>query len=222
MKKWRCTVCGYIHKGDEPPDKCPVCGADKSLFEEVVETAEETADAAAAETPDPPPETPPEEPAKSDPENPPVGRFGEPYQLLIGQMLKHHAHPISTHIPNGVLPITFLFLLLAMVTGSKSLDTAAFCNLIMVVLTIPVVIFSGFVEWRHRYKGIMTGQFKLKIACAAVVAAGTLILVLWRIASPDVLTATSTGRNLFVFIGLITVTAAGIAGFIGGKLVFKD
>ena len=28
MKKWRCLVCGYIHEGEEPPDKCPVCGGE--------------------------------------------------------------------------------------------------------------------------------------------------------------------------------------------------
>ena len=32
MKKWVCTVCGYVHEGDAPPEKCPVCGADKSKF----------------------------------------------------------------------------------------------------------------------------------------------------------------------------------------------
>ena len=37
MKKWKCTVCGYIHEGDAAPDQCPLCkvGADK--FVEVVE-----------------------------------------------------------------------------------------------------------------------------------------------------------------------------------------
>jgi len=30
--KWRCTVCGYIHVGDEPPDLCPVCGAGSEKF----------------------------------------------------------------------------------------------------------------------------------------------------------------------------------------------
>ena len=36
-KKFRCTVCGYIHEGAEAPEKCPLCkvGADK--FVEVVE-----------------------------------------------------------------------------------------------------------------------------------------------------------------------------------------
>jgi rubrerythrin len=32
MKKWKCTVCGYIHEGDKPPLKCPQCGADMYQF----------------------------------------------------------------------------------------------------------------------------------------------------------------------------------------------
>jgi rubrerythrin len=32
MKQWKCTVCGYIHEGKEPPDVCPVCGAGKYQF----------------------------------------------------------------------------------------------------------------------------------------------------------------------------------------------
>lgn len=32
-KQWRCTVCGYIHTGENPPEICPVCGVDASFFE---------------------------------------------------------------------------------------------------------------------------------------------------------------------------------------------
>lgn len=31
---WICTVCGYVHEGDSPPEICPVCGAAKELFEQ--------------------------------------------------------------------------------------------------------------------------------------------------------------------------------------------
>ena len=31
-KKWKCTVCGYLHEGPEPPESCPRCGADASEF----------------------------------------------------------------------------------------------------------------------------------------------------------------------------------------------
>ncbi len=32
MKKWRCAICGYVHEGPEPPDKCPVCMAPAEKF----------------------------------------------------------------------------------------------------------------------------------------------------------------------------------------------
>lgn len=39
-KKFICTVCGYIHEGDEAPEKCPLCNAPKSKFKEVPRDAE--------------------------------------------------------------------------------------------------------------------------------------------------------------------------------------
>ena len=43
MKKFVCSVCGYVHEGDAPPDSCPVCKVDKSRFNEQSAGAVETA-----------------------------------------------------------------------------------------------------------------------------------------------------------------------------------
>ena len=32
MKTYICKVCGYVHEGDEAPEKCPQCGAPKEQF----------------------------------------------------------------------------------------------------------------------------------------------------------------------------------------------
>ena len=34
MKKWVCTVCGYVYEGPEAPEICPVCKAPKEKFAE--------------------------------------------------------------------------------------------------------------------------------------------------------------------------------------------
>lgn len=34
---WKCSVCGYIHDGDQPPEKCPNCGAPREKFEKLPE-----------------------------------------------------------------------------------------------------------------------------------------------------------------------------------------
>lgn len=37
MKKFVCSICGYVHEGSEAPDKCPQCNAPKEKFIEKVE-----------------------------------------------------------------------------------------------------------------------------------------------------------------------------------------
>jgi hypothetical protein len=32
---WQCGVCGYVWDGEEPPDRCPKCGAAKKRFAEL-------------------------------------------------------------------------------------------------------------------------------------------------------------------------------------------
>ena len=40
MKKlFKCTVCGYMHEGEDAPDSCPKCGAPKEKFEELSQEA---------------------------------------------------------------------------------------------------------------------------------------------------------------------------------------
>ena len=34
MKKFVCTVCGYVHEGDSAPESCPICKAPASKFVE--------------------------------------------------------------------------------------------------------------------------------------------------------------------------------------------
>ena len=40
MKKFICTVCGYIYEGETAPEKCPMCKAPASKFKELEESAE--------------------------------------------------------------------------------------------------------------------------------------------------------------------------------------
>jgi len=197
-RKWECTLCGYIHEGDAPPDQCPVCGAGSEYFKEIVESAGETLTEAALA---------------------PEGAASESKPgFLRAQVMKHHLHPISVHTPNGVLPAALVFLALAVVFGVSGFEMAAFFNLVFVLLTMPFVIATGFIAWQDRYKGVMTKIFGLKIGASIVVTATLLALVVWRLVDPEV--ATSAGRWTYLVICLVSVGAAGLAGHMGGKLVF--
>lgn len=215
MKKWRCTVCGYIHTGDEPPEKCPVCGADKSKFVPVEQSVDDGGKAAGKSRAEGSAAPGPDEKSgdKYEPaENP---RRANLYESITGLMVRHHAHPISVHVPNGVIPVTFFFVLAAAVFGITGLEKAAFYNDLAVLLSLPVVIFSGYNEWKKKYNGGFSSLFIIKFAAAGLVCLTVLMAVGWHMVNPG-----ATGG--FIVIHLAMLAAAGVAGFIGGKLVFKD
>jgi hypothetical protein len=134
-------------------------------------------------------------------------------------MVDRHAHPISVHVPNGVLPAAVLFLALSLVFSAAGLNTASFYNLCFVALSMPAVLFSGLVDWRLKYKGALTRVFKIKMACGAAALSLGLILVGWRLLAPETV-AGGLGRMIFLGLHVAMLAAAGVAGEFGGRLVF--
>lgn len=210
MKRWECTVCGYIHEGEEPPDECPVCSADKSMFVEVIEKA----------TPD---ETSTGQTAESQPESAGKSTFlHKTYTFASEQIIKHHLHPIMVHTPNGILPMALVFLLITVLWGSPLFETAALYSFVFVLISMPLVLFTGYEVWQKRYRGAMTPMFRIKISAAIVTVVLLVVLVIWRAIQPDIVTTASNGRWVFLFLSLTLVGAVGAAGHIGGKLVFGN
>lgn len=212
MKKWECTVCGYIHEGDEPPDECPVCAADKSMFVEVVEQAAAAEPAATAE-----PAASPAAPAQ------PAGKQGLPATLLAfatTQILRHHLHPIMVHTPNGIVPMAVIFLFIAALFTAPLFDIAALYSLVFVLIAMPAVLATGYIVWQERYRGALTSIFKLKIGASIVATVSLVILLIWRALQPAVLTTPSAGRWFFLILAVIMLGAVGLAGHMGGNLVF--
>lgn len=202
LKKWECTLCGYIHEGPAPPDSCPVCGAGPEYFKEIVEKEERTLTEVVLE-----------------PETGAAGKKPAP-SLFRKMVMKHHLHPIAVHTPNGVLPLALVFLGIGTVLGITSFEQAAFYSLVFVLINMPFVIVTGYIAWQERYKGAKTTIFGVKIGGTIVVCATLVAMVIWRLVEPGV--AASPGRWTYLLICLVCVAGAGIAGHMGGKLVFSS
>ncbi len=213
MKKWECTICGYIHEGEEPPDECPLCGADKSQF---VEVKEEQTEAAATPQADKAPEAVPQAaPQEAKP-------VPAPLQGIQALIAKHHLHPIAVHTPNGIIPMAVVFVFFLVLFGSPGLGKAALYSYTFVLLSMPVVLFTGYTMWKTRYRGAMTNVFKIKIAASAIATILLTTLVLWGYGQPAVLQPGGPGRSAYLFFSLIMLAAVGIAGHLGGKLIFAS
>mgnify|MGYP003604006163 CR=1 FL=1 len=211
MKKWECTICGYIHEGDEPPDECPLCGADKSQFVEVKEEAK-VSNAATTE-PAATTAAPVQQAAKPAP---------APLRGIQALIDKHHLHPIAVHTPNGIIPMAVVFVFLLVLFGSPNLGKAALYSYTFVLLSMPVVLFTGYTMWKTRYQGAMTSLFKIKITASVIATILPATLVYWGFGQPSVLEPNSSGRAAYLFFSLIMLAAVGIAGHLGGKLIFSS
>jgi len=203
-KKWRCTVCGYIHTGSEPPEKCPVCSAPAEMFLELDRNGDEIGSLPSAES-----------------EKTALPQTSPPLSSRIADLfVHHHLHPISVHFPNGILPVVFILLGASIWFNSPSMEIAAFYNLIAVLLALPLALLTGYLEWQKRYKGYKSFIFIVKIFCALVVLAATNVLVFWRIIDPGVVAADSPVKWIYFGVAALLLGAAGLAGHLGGKLAF--
>ncbi len=205
MKVWQCTVCKYIHKGEEPPEKCPICGVDASKFIEINES-------------DIPEKKPKRE--KIEAAKPAIEAPKTLMAKIEAFLCKHHAHPVSVHAPNGILPVVVILWMLAWFFSSELLAKVAVINLLFVITALPFVIYTGVLEWKRKYNGALTIIFKIKILAATITSVSCGISIVWYLLDPAVLN--SFEALVFLLINVLMLSAAGIAGLIGGRLVFKD
>jgi rubredoxin/uncharacterized membrane protein len=221
QSQWKCLVCGYIHTGPEPPDVCPVCGADKSKF---VPVKTDPAPAAAKRFEVKPKQVhtgADERRHDASPDETPTGH--SLHQILDRwDIITHlHGHPIAVHIPNGVLPLSFLFTLMAVVFKSDSFATAATYNIAFVALSMPVVVFTGFIDWYHRFNARWAKTFSIKLVCGVLVSALSMILAVMWLTQPAIHRDFSTRLIFFMALHMLNVITAAVAGYYGGKLVFR-
>ena len=221
MKKWKCTVCGYIHKGDEPPEKCPVCGADKSKFVLLEDAPEAGEKMSAAQAPPSSKPSPSSAQTKATQPKAAAQNSSARYQALSEWSTRIHGHPIAVHIPNGVLPVAVIFTFFGLIFGSEAFAVAGKYNLIFVALSMPVVITTGVVDWTNRFKARMTKVFSIKMICGGIVTLLSLVLSIWWLANPNILREPIAQSGTFFLLQLVNLGAAVVAGWYGGKLVFR-
>jgi len=210
VKRWRCSVCGYVQTGDEPPETCPICEAPKKMFVEIDADGKALGEIDIEEV----------DPAMAHLTEKGQKKSSSLFDKFAKLSLKLHLHPIAVHFPNGILPAVVVFLGLSVYFNIVSLETAAYYNLIFVLLMLPMVLLTGFIEWQKRYKGLKTPIFIIKIICGLVVLALVNVLVFWRFLDPGVMAEGSPTRLIYLGIAAGMLAAVGLAGHLGGKLVF--
>lgn len=189
MKTWRCTVCGYLHQGDLPPEACPLCHAPAEKFE-LVEPVEDN--------------------------KPDVAGFGYGLRQMRDTFAPH---AVSAHFPTALIPTCSLFLFLAVVYSHPPLEFAAFALLMVAMISIPLTMLTGFLLWQKNYQKARNVIFNRKIRLAWMLMLVAMVTLSWRYISPDLVVEGGVPLVLYLLLNLLMLVCVTFLGHYGGLLV---
>jgi uncharacterized membrane protein len=87
----------------------------------------------------------------------------------------HPVHPAFTHIPVGLVMGAVIFRLVSFLPRMQMLAKTAYHCVILALVGIAPTIFTGYLDWQHRYGGDWKFLIVLKMVLAAVL---TVLLLL--------------------------------------------
>ncbi len=134
---------------------------------------------------------------------------------------RRHPHPAMVHFPLGLLMVTPLLEVAAILTRSSATEWAAYLTLGIGTISIFAAIVTGYFTWWINYEATDAGiiGIKRRLACVAFVFAISAFLTrTFLITDPLRMTdwlAIAYVLNIFVVAALV-----GYTGFLGGKLTF--
>jgi uncharacterized membrane protein len=153
---------------------------------------------------------------------PPAGLRGKVEEWLYRHpFFRRHPHPAVVHFPLGLLMVAALFEFLALATASHRTEWAAYCCLIVGMLSVPVAIMTGYFTWWINYVGLESSLILVKRHLAWVALVLAVFGVLLR---SFIIKEPLQIRNFYVltYVAVLLVLASiiSIVGFLGGELTF--
>lgn len=130
-----------------------------------------------------------------------------------------HTHHIGSHFTNGLTPVGALLLTLYYFTGNADFEVSAFYCFVFALLSTPLVFFSGFIDWKKRFKGKSTRIFRHKKIFGAIFMLASAVIVVWRTADPSVANPESGLGYLYITLVYMNLAFASYLGHLGGKFV---
>jgi predicted heme/steroid binding protein/uncharacterized membrane protein len=134
---------------------------------------------------------------------------------------RRHPHPAVVHFPVGLAAVIPLFELISLATNSACTEWAAFCCLIVGIISIPAAMLTGYFTWWMNYDASDSPIILMKRRLAWIALILGLVLIVLRFL---VLADPLEIRSLYVILYLIGLVALGVIvssiGFLGGKLTF--
>jgi uncharacterized membrane protein len=140
-----------------------------------------------------------------------------PFDLKSALLAKHAQHVVLVHFPIALFISSFVFDLLAIWTGSRSLARAAYYNLIGAAITAVAAVATGVLAWQLQLEGQrLRGNLRLHLGVGASAAVLIWLLTWWRRSQERQHTSSlAVGYWAVAFLAVLIVA---LTGHLGGIL----
>ncbi len=125
----------------------------------------------------------------------------------------HPVHPAFTHIPMGMVIGAVVFRLASFLPRLKVLAKTGYHCVILALIGVGPTIFTGYLDWQHRYGGNWEFLIVLKMILAAVL---TVLLIITAIKDDPENPGLDKRTGFYLLMALVSVGL----GYSGGELMF--
>ena len=134
-----------------------------------------------------------------------------------------HWHVFLTHFPISLFGTAFGFQVLHLFLAPTCFELATNMTLIGGAAMLMPTVWTGWSEWKVRYRGAKGLIFKRKIATAFGMAALSLPLVIWRIAALGLFEEAPRSPEHWIYLAGNTLLILGsiLEGYYGGRLTHR-
>ena len=127
-------------------------------------------------------------------------------------------HAIAAHFSNGLIPVSVLYLLLTLSTGSIYFEHTVEHLILIVILAIPVSFISGIYDWKKKYRGAKAPIFIKKIRLSALLFLLCISAVTIRLSIPNIMTLHGIEHWLYIILLFSMLPVVTLLGHYGGNL----
>lgn len=134
--------------------------------------------------------------------------------------LQRHPHPMTVHFPIAFAFSTPLFNILYLVSGISSFEHTALHCLGAGILFSAVGIATGFYTWWMNYMAKPLKAVKIKIPLAITMLITEIVIFIWRVMQPDILSALHPGSIIYFLLVLALLPMITVIGWYGASMTF--
>ena len=131
-------------------------------------------------------------------------------------------HHIFSHFSNGLLPVSFFFLLLFLFTGESDYEMTSFYMALIGLCASPFTYITGIVDWKIRFKSASTPLFQKKIKAGLALLSIGVIIVGWRfLFGADSVYSSAVSTGIYLCGNAVMTLFVLYLGYLGGKFIFR-